>query len=83
MFGTFQNIDFFGLFKYGGRVGKRLLANCSILLVQNSLHYLNIMTFESFLLFFFFSRPVCFKVLKIKLILLNFKHGVQRSHSQA
>ena len=54
-FGTFQNIDFFRLFKYGGRVGKRLikffhplqLANFSMLLVQNSLHYVNIMTFES------------------------------------
>ena len=45
-FGTFQNIDFFRLFKYGGRVGKRLVkffhplqvANFSMLLVQNSLH---------------------------------------------
>ena len=41
----------------GGRVGKRLVkfchqfqvANISTLLVQNSLHYVNIMTFESIL----------------------------------
>ena len=52
-----------------------------MLLVQNSLHYVNIMTFESFL-FVFCSRRVCFKELKIKLILLNFKHGVQRSQSK-
>ena len=32
---------------------------------------------------YFCSRRVYFKELKIKLILLNFKHGVQRSHSQA
>ena len=29
------------------------------------------------------SRQVCFKELKIKLILLNLKHGAQRSHSEA
>ena len=54
-----QNIDFFRLFKYGGRVGKPLIkffhplqvANFSMLLVQNtcSLHYVNIMTFECIL----------------------------------
>ena len=62
-FGTFQNIDFFRLFKYGGRVGKRLVkfchplevANFSMLLVQNSLHYVIIMTFESFLGVFLFK----------------------------
>ena len=56
-FGTFQNIDFFRLFKYGGRVRKRLVkfyhrlqvANFSMRLVQNSLHYVNIMTYESIL----------------------------------
>ena len=32
---------------------------------------------------YFCSRQVCFKELKIKLILLNLKHGVKRSHSQA
>ena len=32
---------------------------------------------------YFCSRRLCFKELKNKLILLNFKHGVQRSHSQA
>ena len=31
----------------------------------------------------FCSRQVCFKELKIKLILRNFKHGAQRSHSGA
>ena len=47
-FGSFQNIDFFRLFKYGGRVGKGLdkfchplqVANYSVLLVLNSLHYI-------------------------------------------
>ena len=53
-----------------------------MLLVQNSLHYINIMTFESFLGVFLFKTGK-FQELKIKLILLNFKHGVQRSHSQA
>ena len=52
---------FFRFFKYGGRVGKRLVkfchplqvANCSMLLVQNSLHYVNIMTFKLILGVFF------------------------------
>ena len=52
-------------------------------LVQNSLRYVNIMTFESILGVFFCSRHVCFKELKIKLILLNLKHDAQRSHSEA
>ena len=55
MFGTFQNIDFFRLFKYGGRVGKKKVkfchtlqvANFPLLLVRKSLRYVNIMTFES------------------------------------
>ena len=54
-FGTYHNIDFFRLFKYGGRVGKILVkichplqvANSSMRLVKNSLRYVNIMTFES------------------------------------
>ena len=87
-FGTFQNIDFIRLFKYGGRVGKEIVkfchplqaANFSMILVQNSLRYVNIMTFES-ILGVFCSRQVCFKELKIKLMLLNLKHGAQRSHS--
>ena len=62
-FGTFQNIDFFRLFKYGGRFGKRLVNIChllqvaifSMLLVQNGLHYINIMTFESILGVFLFK----------------------------
>ena len=32
---------------------------------------------------YFCSRQVCFKELKIKLILLNFRQGAQRSHSEA
>ena len=50
-FGTFQNIDFFRLFKYGGRVRKGIVkfchplqvANSSMLLVQNCPRYVNIM----------------------------------------
>ena len=61
--GTFQNIEFFRLFKYGGRVGKGVVkfchplqvANFSILVVQNSLRYVNIMTFESILGVFSFK----------------------------
>ena len=48
---------------YGGRVEKRTVkfchplqvANFSMLLVQNSLHYVNIMTFESILGVFLFK----------------------------
>ena len=62
-FGIFQNIEFFRLFKYGGRVGKGVVkvchplqvANFSMLLVQNSLRYVNIMTFESILGVFLFK----------------------------
>ena len=53
-----------------------------MLLVQNSLRYVNIMTFES-ILGVFCSRQVCFKELKIKLILPNLKHGAQECHSEA
>ena len=60
---TFQNIDFFRLFKYGGRAGKGLVKFChplqvaifSMLLLQNSLRYVNIMTFESILGVFLFK----------------------------
>ena len=56
-------MDFFRLFKYGGRVGKGIVkfchplqvANFSYLLVQNSLRYINIMTFESILCVFSFK----------------------------
>ena len=56
-------MDFFRLFKYGGRVGKGIVkfchplqvANFSNLLVQNSLRYINIMTFESILCVFSFK----------------------------
>ena len=59
----FKILIFFRLFKYGGRVGKRLVkfchplqvANFSLVLVQNSLHYVNIMTFESILGVFLFK----------------------------
>ena len=62
-FGTFQNIDFFRLFKYGGRVRKGIVkfchplqvANFSMLLVQNCQRYVNIMTFESILGVFLFK----------------------------
>ena len=32
---------------------------------------------------YFCSRQVCFKELKINLILLNLRHGAQRSYSEA
>ena len=32
---------------------------------------------------YFCSRQVCFKEMKIKLFLLNLKHGARRSHSEA
>ena len=41
------------------------------------------MTFESIQSIYVCSRQVCFKELKNKLILLNLKHGAQRSHSEA
>ena len=61
----------FRLFKYGGRVGKRLVkfchplqvANFSMFLVQNILHYVNIMTFESSLGVFLF-KAVMFQRIK-------------------
>ena len=62
-FGTFENIDFSRLFKYGGRAGKGIVkfchplqvANFSMLLVQDSLRNVNIMTFESVLGVFLFN----------------------------
>ena len=59
----FKILIFFRLFKYGGRVGKRLVkfcrplqvANFSMLLVQNCLRYVNIVTFESILSVFLFK----------------------------
>ena len=59
----FKILIFFRLFKYGGRVGKRHVEIChslqvpnfSLLLVHNSLHYVNIMTFESILCVFLFK----------------------------
>ena len=67
----FKILIFSRLFKYGGRVGKRLVKFChplqvakfSMLLVQNSLHYVNIMTFESFLGVFLF-KTVMFQIIK-------------------
>ena len=59
----FKILIFFRLFKDGGRVGKGIVkfchplqvANYSMLLVQNSLRYINIMTFESILSVFLFK----------------------------
>ena len=59
----FKILIFFRLFKYGGRVGKGIVkfchllqvANFSMLLVQNSLRYIHIMTFESILSVFLFK----------------------------
>ena len=59
----FKILIFFRLFKYGGRLGKGIVkfchplqvANLSMLLVQNCLRYVNIMTFESMLGVFLFK----------------------------
>ena len=59
----FKILIFFQLFKYGVRVGKGIVkfchplqvANFSMLLVQNSLRYVNTMTFESILDVFLFK----------------------------
>ena len=59
----FKILIFFRFFKYGGRVGKGIgkfchplqVANFSMLLVQNSLRYVNIMTFGSILGVFLFK----------------------------
>ena len=67
----YKCIDFFRLFKYGGRVGKQLVkfcrpiqaANLSTLLVQNSLYDVNIMTFESILGVFLF-RTGLFQIIE-------------------
>ena len=60
----FKILIFFRLFKYGGMVGKGIakfchplqVANFSMILVQNCLRYVNIMTFESILGVFFVSK---------------------------
>ena len=59
----FKMLIFFRLFKYGGRVRKILekfchplpVANFSMRLVQKSMRYVNIMTFESILGVFLFK----------------------------
>ena len=56
-------MDFFRLFNYGGRVGKRFVKFChslqvaifSMLLAQNSMHSVNIVTFDSILGVFLFK----------------------------
>ena len=66
----FKTLIFFRLFKYGVMVGKRLVkfchplqvANFSLLLVQNSLHYVNIMNFESTLGVFLFKTGMFQKI---------------------
>ena len=59
----FKMLIFFRLFKYGGRVGKGIVkfchplqvANVSMILIQNSLRYVNMMAFESILGVFMFK----------------------------
>ena len=59
----FKILIFFRLFKFGGRVGKGIVKLChplqvakfSMLLVQNCLRYVNIVTFESILGVFLFK----------------------------
>ena len=59
----FKILIFFQLFKYGGRVRKGIVKTChpfqvanfSMLLVQNCLRYINIMTFEITLGVFLFK----------------------------
>ena len=59
----FKKLIFFRLFKYGGRVRKGIVtfchplqvANFSMLLVQNRLRYVNIMTFGNILGVFLFK----------------------------
>ena len=59
----FKILIFFRLFKSWGRVGKGIVkfchplqvANCSMVLVQHCLRYVNIMTFESILGVFLFK----------------------------
>ena len=65
----FKILIFFRLFKYGGRVGKGIVkfchtlrvANFPMLLVQNSLRYVNIITFESSLGVVFFFKTGMFQ----------------------
>ena len=62
----FKILIFFRLFKYGGRVGKGIVkfcqplqvANFSMLLVQNCLRYVNVMTFERILGVFLFKTSM-------------------------
>ena len=66
----FKILIFFRLFKYGGRVGKGIAKFChplqvakfSMLLVQNSLCYINIMIFESSLSVFLFKTGMFQKI---------------------
>ena len=69
----FKILIFFRLFKYGGRVRKGIVkfchplhvANFSMLLVQNCLRYVNIMTFESILCVFLFKTGMFSKNYKL------------------
>ena len=62
----FKILIFFRLFNYRGRVGKRLIkfchplqvANVSMLLVKNIMHFVNIMTFKSILGVFLFKTGI-------------------------
>ena len=70
----------FSDFKYGGMVGKGIVkfchplqvANFSMLLVQNSLRYVNIMTFESILGVFLFKTGM-FQRIKNQIDFTKFK----------
>ena len=86
-----SKIAIFRLFKYRGRVGKGIVkfchplhvANFSLLLVQNSLLYVNTMTFESILSICLFKTGMFQRIKKIFFFfLLNLKYGAQRSHSE-
>ena len=79
----------FTLFKYGCRVVQRVVKFCHPLhdasfcmfLIQNSLRYVNITTFESIICIFLFRTDILQRI-KNKLSLLNLFYGVQRSHSE-
>ena len=68
----FKILIFFRLFKYGGRVGKGIgkfchplqVANLSMLLVQNSQRYVNIMNFGSILGVFLFKTGMFQRIKK-------------------
>ena len=58
------------------------VATFSMLLAQNRLHHVNIMTFES-TLGVFLCKTGAFQRIKNSIIFINLRQGVQRSHSEA